>query len=190
MNIWKLFLFSLVALVALVACAPQEDDAALPTLAVLPSVAPSDVPPQATILPTSDQPTPLPTPTAEVMEVQQLPVEVEDPAPGGGQVLAGCAGWGSWDASRVELRDATYGQPPAGDGPAFLAAQIREYREALALVDYDECLIEARMQYLLALDEAALALEAADRTTAQLHEENAAQAMMIFEQELSALSAQ
>ena len=195
MNIWKSLLISLIVLAALAACSPQADDA-MPTLAVLPSLAPSDIPPTQTapptpLPPTEASPTPLPSPTLEVAAVQQQPIDVATTTVGEneGQVLPGCDTWATWDASRVDLRDSIYSQPPLGEEPVFLAEQVREYRDAVALLDYDECLIEARAQYLLALDEAALALEAADRSEAQTHEQNAGQAMTNFEQALASLTA-
>jgi hypothetical protein len=173
--------------VVMAACAQASDDAPLPTLAVLPTAEPT-----ATLIPTGTHtPTPEPTEEPPPEPAGELPV-IELPAitsPGDGQMRPGCEDWQAWQITRLQLQETIYSEPvaeapSAADVPLL---QVRRWRDAVALLDYDECLADARAQFLTALDEASAALGAPDRATAAAHEQRAAQAYAAFEREIGLL---
>lgn len=179
-NTQALFLLMMILLIA--ACSPQAvDESELPTLAVLPTGEPTAEP---TLVP----PTALPTETVSATSTstpEVLPPTEAPPVvaanPGDGNLLPGCDTWQNWDASRLEMRDRIYAQPPASDPAATALTQVQQLRAEVALLDYDECLTAARSAYLTALDAAASALSAPDRATAEGFETTAAQALAEFD---------
>ncbi len=190
------FVLLLVCLLA-AACSPQAEQSELPTLAVLPTDEPATEPPTAPPA-TATVPPPTAAPTEPVEEAAQaVTEEAEAPAIAadsngtiisGGEMIPGCDDWQSWDISRLELRDSIYSQPVANAAPADIPRlQLEQLRAGVGAMDYNECLAEARFQYLNALDEALLALAAPDRATADQHEQLAADALAAFDSELALL---
>ncbi len=183
-NTQALLLLMLILLIA--ACSPQAaDDSELPTLAVLPTDEPTAEP---TLVPPTVPPTETPpaTSTPEVIPPTDAPPVVAA-NPGEGNLLPGCDTWQNWDASRLEMRDRIYAQPPASDPAATALTQVQQLRAEVALLDYDECLLAARSAYLSALDAAASALSAPDRATADGFETTAAQALAEFDNAIRVL---
>jgi hypothetical protein len=183
-NTQALFLLMMILLIA--ACSPQAaDEGELPTLAVLPTGEPTAEP---TLVP----PTALPTETVPATNTPEVLPPTEAPPvvaanPGDGNLLPGCDTWQNWDASRLEMRDRIYAQPPAGDPAVTALTQVQQLRAEVALLDYDECLTAARSAYLSALDAAASALSAPDRATAEGFETTAAQALAEFDNAIRVL---
>ncbi len=198
MKILKPAYFALLLLCCLAAaCSPQEQQGELPTLAVLPTLEPTSE--QPTAIPATETPLP-PTeepveeaPLAAQAQITEVPELSQGPGPqlfeGEGVMLPGCEDWQGWDSSRLALRDSLYSQPAVGTDPVEIArGQIEQLRSGIAEMDYAECLAEARTQYLIALDEALLALVAPDRAAADLHEQRAADALAMFDDELLLLT--
>lgn len=197
-NLKPVYLVLMMVALLVAACSPQAETGELPTLAVLPTDEPATEPP--TVPPATATAPPTQAPTVEPLEeaAQAVTEEAEAPAIAadsngtiisGGQMIPGCDDWQSWDISRLELRDSLYSQPVANAAPADIPRlQIEQLRAGVAVMDYNECLAEARFQYLNALDEALLALAAPDRATADQHEQLAADALAAFDAQLALLS--
>lgn len=178
----KLATILLIIALTMAACSPQAaDEGELPTLVVLPTLEPS-------VEPTTAPPTAAPTetliPTA-LPEATVIPpteaVLVAAANPGDGNMLPGCDTWQDWDATRLELRDTIYAQPPAADVAGTALSQMQQLRAEVALLDYDECLSTARAAYLNALDAAVAALDAPDRDSADDFEASAANSLAEFD---------
>ena len=172
LKILKLFIVTTLLITVLTACEPAADPE-LPTIAVLATLTPSDIPP--TDAPTAEPATPTSPPTAEPPTAEVVAALEAAPA-------QGCAEAAAWDASVIQLRETIYVEAAAAP-----AEQVQQLRDAVAALTYDDCVATLREFYLAALDEALLALAAPSRETAQQHEQNAAAALVNYRQELSGL---